>query len=79
MRLTREELYQRVWSKSMVQLAKEWGISDRGLAKACRRLLVPVPPKGYWARLEAGQKPGRPKLPRPKSGEIKEIVVWEVE
>ena len=63
----------------MVQLAKDWGLSDRGLGKACRRLLVPVPPRGYWARLEAGQKPGRPRLPKLKSREIKEIVVWEVE
>ena len=54
------------------------GMSDRGLGKACRRLLVPVPPRGYWARLEAGQKPGRPRLPKLKSREIKEIVVGGV-
>ena len=78
-RLTREELYQRVWSTPIIRLARAWGMSDRGLGKACRRLLVPVPPRGYWARLEAGQRPGRPRLPKLKSGEVEAIVVWEGE
>jgi hypothetical protein len=35
-RLTREELYEKVWSRPMRSLAKEWGISDVGLAKICK-------------------------------------------
>ncbi|WP_139210444.1 hypothetical protein [Phyllobacterium sp. OV277] len=30
-------------------------MSDKGLAKICQRNLIPVPGKGYWAKLEAGQ------------------------
>jgi hypothetical protein len=43
---TREELYKAIWSKPCVKLAANLGISDVGLAKACRRLSVPRPPRG---------------------------------
>ncbi len=39
----------------MQKLAEIYGLSDRGLAKTCERHLVPVPPRGYWAKVEAGQ------------------------
>lgn len=60
--VSREDLYELVWSKPMRELAKDFGISDVGLAKRCRRLGIPVPGRGYWARLDAGQQPYRPKL-----------------
>jgi len=63
-KLTREELYKRVWSTPVTRLALEFGISDVAVAKTCRRMNVPRPPKGYWARIEAGQKPPKPKLPK---------------
>lgn len=52
---SREELHELVWSKPMQKLAEEYGLSDRGLAKICERHLIPVPPRGYWAKVEAGQ------------------------
>jgi hypothetical protein len=61
--LSREDLYELAWSKPISDLAKDFGISDVGLAKRCRRLGVPIPGRGYWARIDAGQKPYRPKLP----------------
>jgi len=51
---TRRELHELVWSKPLTELAAIFGISDRGLAKICLRHLVPSPPRGYWAKLEAG-------------------------
>jgi hypothetical protein len=36
------------------------------LAKACRRHAVPVPPRGYWAKLKAGQRPVQIPLPTPE-------------
>ncbi len=61
--LTRQELYEKVWSSPMQKLAREFGLSDVGLAKLCRRHYIPVPGRGYWARLAVGQKPGRVPLP----------------
>ena len=62
-RLTREELYELVWSKPISKLAPELGISGRGLAKACERSSSPVPPRGYWARKAAGQDVEQLQLP----------------
>ena len=61
--MTREALYDLVWSEPMADLAKRLGVSDGGLAKQCRRASVPVPPRGYWARLDAGQQVERTPLP----------------
>ena len=47
----------------MQTLAKKYGISDVGLAKTCRKLSIPLPGRGYWARKEAGQKVERLALP----------------
>ena len=64
MTLSRAALYELVWSKPVTQLAKEFGLSDVGFAKRCREVQVPIPFRGYWARVAAGQSP--PKLPLPK-------------
>jgi hypothetical protein len=61
--MTREELYEKVWSTPMQKLAVEFGFSDRGFAKLCRRYKVPVPPRGYWARIQVGQSVQRIPLP----------------
>lgn len=61
--LTRQQLYERVWSSPVSKIAPEFGLSDVGLAKACRKLKVPVPSVGYWAKLAAGKNP--PKTPLP--------------
>jgi hypothetical protein len=45
-RLTRTELYEKVWTTPMRTLADEFSMSDVGLAKICRRCDVPVPPVG---------------------------------
>ncbi|MDX6463579.1 MAG: hypothetical protein QOJ51_2281 [Acidobacteriaceae bacterium] len=48
----------------MSSLAKRYNISDVGLAKVCRKLQVPVPPSGYWARIRNDHSLVKPKLPR---------------
>lgn len=78
-RVTRDTFFERVWSEPVAKLAEEWGLSGRGLAKACRRLEIPVPPCGFWARLEAGQRPRRPRLGTLPPGEAEEIVIWALE
>jgi len=54
--LTRRELYDLVWSKPMKDLAGDFDLSDRGLAKICERHRVPTPGRGYWAKLQARKK-----------------------
>lgn len=68
-RLTREQLFDLIWSKPMTQVAAKLGISDVGLKKICRRHRIPAPFRGYWARVAAGHQPPRPTLPTPRKGE----------
>jgi hypothetical protein len=70
---TREQLYQAIWSTPCIKLAAKLGISDVALAKTCRKLGVPRPPRGYWARIEAGEKLPKLRLPAAKEGQ--DIVV----
>lgn len=54
MTFTRRQLFDLVWSKPIQQLAKEYGYSDVGLAKICRKHNIPLPPRGYWSKVSAG-------------------------
>jgi hypothetical protein len=74
-RFTRQELYELVWSEPMVQLAKRFGLSDVGLAKACRRLAIPVPERGYWAKRQAGKPTSQKPLPPRGPGMLDEVDV----
>lgn len=74
-RLDRAALFNRVWSEAVEQLAKEWGLSGRGLAKWCHRLRIPVPPRGHWAKAQHGQRVRRPRLAELPAGEAEEIVI----
>jgi hypothetical protein len=43
----RQELYEKVWQFPLCRFAAEYGISDVGLAKVCRKLLIPPPGLGH--------------------------------
>lgn len=59
----RKVLYDEVWAEPTQKVAKKYGVSDVAIAKACRNLKVPKPPRGYWAKKAVGAKlPGRPPL-----------------
>ena len=60
----REKLYEEVWKEPVRVVAKRYGVSNVALAKTCRRFAVPIPPRGYWAKIRAGRKaPSRPPGP----------------
>jgi hypothetical protein len=60
---TRSALYELVWSEPMQSLARSFSLSDRGLAKICAAANIPVPARGYWAKLQAGKSVTPPGLP----------------
>lgn len=59
----RTKLYNEVWSEPVTIVAERYGISDNGLRKRCIKLQIPLPPLGYWAKVKAGAKVPKPKLP----------------
>jgi len=62
----RDALYEAVWKEPITKLAKQYSISDVGLRKICVALEVPMPPRGYWAKLAHGKAPPLPLLPPSK-------------
>ena len=60
----REELYVEVWERPLIEVAEKYGISDVALGKICRKLKIPLPGRGYWAKKSAGHVMHRKALPK---------------
>lgn len=59
----RSRLYEEVWAMPLTQLAKKYSLSDNGLRKVCKALAIPLPARGHWAKVAAGQTVSRSSLP----------------
>jgi hypothetical protein len=68
-KIGRQELYDLVWSKPVVQVAKDFGISDVAVGKICKKLNIPKPGLGYWAKKRHGKRNRQTPLPKLKSGD----------
>lgn len=62
-KISRDELYEQVWSIPGSKLATTFGVSDSYLRRVCVALDVPRPPRGYWQQTAAGKIQPRPPLP----------------
>src|SRR4051794_19247677 len=72
--MSRQRLYDLVWSMPMRDAAATIPMSDVGLKKVCRRHGVPVPARGYWNKVHAGRPtPRKPPLPRSAEGQTDEF------
>lgn len=71
--ISRETLYELVWSMPMTKVAEKFEVSGSYLARVCTELRVPRPERGYWAKLAVGKAPQRPALQEPLPGDP---VVW---
>lgn len=61
--VSRQQLYDEVWTTPAVTLAKRYRVSDVALGKICRKLNIPKPSSGYWAKVAHGKQDKRPSLP----------------
>jgi hypothetical protein len=59
-RYNRERLYEEVWSEPVTVVAKKYGLLDVGLAKICKKLNIPRPGLGYWAKKATARPVGKP-------------------
>lgn len=72
---TRADLYEEVWAEPLRVVAKRYAVSDVALGKICRKLRVPLPGRGYWARKASGKTSARPALPPVEDGEPTEVAI----
>lgn len=71
--LSRQSLYDLVWSTPVKNLAPAYDISDVAFAKICKQHNIPLPPRGHWAKLAAGKKVYQQPLPPRALGMPREI------
>ena len=75
----RDALYEEVWAEPVRTVARRYGVSGVYLAKICRKLSVPLPPRGYWAKIRAGKSPRRTRLLKLKKNQPDKLVVFRRE
>jgi hypothetical protein len=68
----RDELYTAVWEKPLTSLVEKYGVSAVAIGKTCRKLHVPLPGRGYWAKKAHGHPVTR--KPLPEMSEVPRIV-----
>ena len=78
-RITRDDLYRRVWSTPIRTLAAEFGVSDVGLAKICDRHQIPRPAAGHWSKKRHGKAVEQTPLAEIDDDKLQtiEISVWD--
>jgi hypothetical protein len=64
----RQDLYDQVWTEPLRDVARRYGISDVALGKICKKLDVPRPPRGHWAKKAVGKHGKQPPLPPLREG-----------
>lgn len=72
--MKRSELFGIVWREPLATLAPKLGMSKPTLLKLCRMHNVPVPGRGHWAKVRAGQGLAPEALPEADDIEV-DIVV----
>jgi hypothetical protein len=75
--LSRQALYDLVWSKAKTEVAKGFGVSDVAVGKACKKANIPVPRRGYWAMREAQQRRLRTPLPARGLGQSDTVTIGQ--
>lgn len=73
--LTRQALYDLVWSRPRSAIAKELDVSDLAVRSSCARANVPLPPAGFFARVTAGGNSRRPALPMRLPGQSESVLL----
>ncbi|NTZ19207.1 hypothetical protein EXW96_17010 [Paenibacillus sp. JMULE4] len=61
--LAREQIYNEVWELSLAGVARKYGTSYGLIYKLCKEANVPIPPAGYWTKLNFGKSVTKPPLP----------------
>ncbi|UXN57848.1 hypothetical protein [Phyllobacterium zundukense] len=74
-RFTRQELYDRVWSKPMSHLVAELGTTTGILSTLLRHADIPTPSSGHWIRKEFGKPVEQRPLPPTPSGCVEPLVL----
>ncbi|CAM3684324.1 hypothetical protein COLU111180_02820 [Cohnella lubricantis] len=68
--VSREQIYNEVWELSLAGVARKYSISYSFIYKLCKEANVPIPPSGYWTKLNFGKPVSKPPLPDSTINEV---------
>jgi hypothetical protein len=77
-RLSREELYDLVWSKTMGSLSTRFGVSNAVLKQTCQRAAIPMPGPSHWTKKAFGKETLQAALPARLPGMDNDVVVGQL-
>ena len=49
-----QSLLKQVWEKPIEQVGADLGVSGKAIENRCRKMNIPKPPLGYWAKIQHG-------------------------
>jgi hypothetical protein len=61
--LDRKSVYEEIWTESAAKVARKYDINYGNFLSTCRENAIPVPPSGYWTKVEMGRPAERTPLP----------------
>ncbi|WP_152621149.1 hypothetical protein [Bradyrhizobium japonicum] len=61
--VTRAELRDLVWSKTLIRAGADLGMSEFTLRTICKRYLIPLPTRGHFNWKDPKKRPSKPELP----------------
>ena len=61
--LTRKELYEKIWKLSVAGVARKYGIPYAKCLTQIKAAQIPVPPSGYWTKINFGKQVEQIPLP----------------
>jgi hypothetical protein len=71
----RDQLYRDVWSQPLTSLMTKYHVSAVAIGKTCRKLQVPLPGRGYWAKKAHGHPVVQ--MPLPKVHEVRKVLRYQ--
>lgn len=71
---TRKQLYDKIWTISAAKAAREFNIPYALFIRQVKKAAIPIPPSGYWTKLEFGKPVEKTEL----TGDFDAIVHFEL-
>jgi hypothetical protein len=66
-------LHEDVWREAVPLIAPRYGLSDVGLDNTSKQFGIPVPPRGWWAKIKAEHSKRKAPLPAPPAAGTRDI------
>lgn len=63
MGVTRQTLYEEIWTEPITKVSKRYGVSDSFFIRILQRLNLHRPSMGYWSKLAVGKLLTKRELP----------------